>query len=191
MRSLFLIVLCTLTQSLFGQTGQIKTVPYVKTGYGYFNDELMIHGNVLSSELGIKLKTGYIFSIKVNFADALNDIAYYPYLPDYDLNFIYSYKWVSLNMGYEFMTKNRRHSVIPMMGPFYSSQLKTYPLDTNEGGLEIRKDIHSMVGIDLTLQYLYNFTNGISVGLIASGCLAYQYGPTYLTILPIVVFKLN
>ncbi len=29
-----------------------------------------------------------------------------------------------------------------------------------------------MVGIEISLQYLYSFNNGISVGLNASGCLA-------------------
>lgn len=29
-----------------------------------------------------------------------------------------------------------------------------------------------MVGIDISLQYLYNFNDGISLGLNASGCLA-------------------
>lgn len=191
MRNLLIFVLSVLTLSLFGQTEQSKAVPFIKTGYGYFNDGLMIDGNVLSSEVGMKLKTGYIFSLKMNFADAVNDIAFYYDMPDSDLNFIYSYKWVTLNIGYEFLTKNQRHSFIPMMGTFYANELKTYPMKTEEGVLELRKDILPMIGIELSLQYLFNFRNGISVGLNASGCLAFQYGPTFLSVMPVVAIKLK
>jgi len=191
-KDLFSILLFSIiVLNLYGQKDEPKTVSFIKTGYGYFNDGLMIDGNVLTSEIGMKLKNGYIFSIKMNFADAVNDIAFYYDLPDYEWNFIYSYKWVTLNIGYEFMTKNQQHSFIPMMGPFYANELKTYPMLTEEGGLELRKDNLPMIGIDLSLQYLYNFRNGISVGLNVSGCLAYQYGPTYLAVMPLVAIKLK
>jgi hypothetical protein len=191
LKNLLLLVISIVSLNLYGQSYQRKTIPFLKTGYGYFNDGLMIDGNVLSGEIGIKLKTNYIFSLKMNFADAVNDIANYPDIQGVDWNFIYSYKWVTLNIGYEFMTKNHHHSFIPMMGPFYSCQLTTYPLLTDEGGLELRKNVRDMVGIDLSLQYLYNFKNGISVGLNGSGCLAFQYGPTYFTVMPVVAIKVE
>jgi hypothetical protein len=93
-------------------------------------------------------------------------------------------------MGYDFRTKNQHHSFIPMLGIYYSSQLITYPLGTDDGGLELKEDNWESVGIDISLQYLYNFNNGISVGLNASGCLAYQYGPVYFTAMPVVCFQL-
>jgi len=191
-KNLFSITLFSIiVLNLYGQKDEPKTVPFIKTGYGYFNDGLMIDGNALSSEIGMKLKNGYIFSLKLNFADAVNDIAFYPDMPDWEWNFIYSYKWTTLNVGYELITKNRRHSIIPMMGPFYAYELTTYPVNTDEGGVELRKDIRATIGIDLSLQYLYNFKNGISVGLNASGCLAFQYGPTYLTVMPVLAIKLE
>lgn len=191
MKNLFSILLFSIiVLNLYGQKDEPKVEPFIKTGYGYFNDGLMIDGNVLSSELGMKLKNGYTISLKMNFADAVNDIASYPGMPDMEWNFIYSYKWATLSIGYEFMTKNQRHSIIPMMGPFFANELHTYPINTDEGGIDLRKDVRAMFGIDLSLQYMYNFKNGVSIGMNASGCLAYQYGPIYLTVMPVVVLRI-
>jgi hypothetical protein len=192
MKNILLIMLFSLCVfNLSAQNDESKIIPYIKTGYGYFNDELMINGNVLSSEIGMKLKNGYLVSLKFNFADAVNDMALLYKTDGVDINFIYSYKWTSLNLGYEFSSKNLHHSFIPMFGVFYSYQLITYPNITDEGAFELLKNSFPMVGIDLSIQYLYNFKNGISVGLNASGLLAYQYGPTSFTLMPIVALKIK
>lgn len=189
MKRIVLIFFGLLTINLYGQTESSKTIPFIRIGYGYFNDKQMINGNILSGEVGIKMKNNYLFSLRINFADAINDIAQYPDIEGIEWNFIYSYKWISLNMGYEFMTKNRKNSFVPMMGPFYSNELTTYPISTDEGGIELCKDLRSIIGIDLSIQYLYNFKNGISAGLNASGCLAYQYGTSYFSLMPIISIK--
>jgi hypothetical protein len=168
-----------------------QNIPFVKLGYGYFNADQMIDGNILSGEIGLKLKNSYLVSLKMNFADALNDIANYPDFKDVTWNFVYSYKWLSLNLGYEFMTKNHRHSIIPMLGPFYSTELKTTPTSDDNGMFMLDKYENQMVGVDISLQYLYNFRNGISIGMNASGSLAYQYGPTYISVLPIILMRLK
>lgn len=186
-----ILIICIATLNVFSQSNEKSTVPFMKMGYGYFNDGLMIDGKVLASEVGIKLNTGYIFSLNINFADALNDIAYYPDIQNVEWNFIYSYKIVTLFVGYEFIAKNRRNSFIPMFGPFYSNELTTYPLLTDDGGLELIKNNRPIVGINLALQYLYNFKNGISIGVNASGCLAFQYGPMYYTVTPVIALKLK
>lgn len=185
------ILFCFFSQLLYGQKECTKqTIPYVKLGYGYFNADQMLDGNILSGEIGVTMKNGYMVSLKMNFADALNNIATYPEFQDFTWNFVYSYKWLSLNLGYEFMTKNNRHSFIPMFGPFYSAELITTPTLDYEGAFLLKKTETQIIGIDLSLQYLYNFKNGISVGMNASGCLAYQYGPTYLAVMPIVVLRI-
>jgi hypothetical protein len=186
-----ILIICITTLNAFSQSIEKSTIPFMKMGYGYFNDGLMIDGKVLASEVGIKLNTGYIFSLNMNFADAVNDMAYYPDFQNVGWNFVYSYKVVNLFVGYEFMTKNRRNSFIPMFGPFYSSELTTYPLLADDGGLELIENVRPMVGINLALQYLYNFKNGISIGVNASGSLAFQYGPMYYTVSPVIALKLE
>ena len=99
MKNLFSMLLFSIiVLNLYGQKDESKVVSFIKTGYGYFSDGLMIDGNVLSSELGMKLENGYTISLKMNFADAVNDIASYPGMPDMEWNFIYSYKWATLSI---------------------------------------------------------------------------------------------
>jgi hypothetical protein len=93
-------------------------------------------------------------------------------------------------MGYDFRAKNQHHSFIPMLGIYYANELTTYPDVNDRGGLVLIKNNLEMIGIGISLQYLYNFNNGISLGLNASGCLAYQYGPLYFTAMPVVCFQL-
>ena len=186
-----ILIICITVFNAFAQSIDKQTTPFMKMGYGYFNDELMIDGKVLTSEVGIKLNTGYLFSLNMNFADAVNDVANYPDIQNAGLNFIYSYKVVTLFVGYEFMTRNRRNSFIPMFGPFYSYQLTTSPLTTDDNKLELVKNVSENVGVNLALQYLYNFKNGISVGLNASGSIAFQYGPMYYTVAPVISLKIE
>ncbi len=170
---------------------EYKMIPFLKTGAGYFNDQLMISGTVLSSEAGVKLNNGYLLSLQYSSAETYNDKANFPDLDFIDFNFIYTYKIFTLNIGYDFRTKNKHHSFIPMIGPFYSINQLTYPNITTDGMLDLIKNNLESIGISFTFQYLYNFSNGISVGLSASGNYAYQLGPLYYYLTPVVSFTLE
>ena len=189
-RVLIFSIIFIISVSLLAQNNEKKLVPFLKTSAGYFNDQLMIDGTILSSEIGIKLSSGYFFSFQYSFADAFNDIAVSD-MKNVDFSFIYIYRIYTLNIGYELMSKNKRHSFLPMLGPFYSEQTITTPTVTDENRLELRKIVNPNIGFSLALQYLYNFKNGISVGLNASGSLAYQYGPLYYSVMPVVSFNLK
>ncbi len=190
-KSLIFSIIFLLSLNLIGQTNEKKVVPFLKTGAGYFSDELMIDGKILSGELGIKLSNSYFFSLQYSSADAFNDVAAFSGLENVEFNFIYIYRIYTLNIGYELMSKNKRHSFLPMLGPFYSENKITTPTLETENKLELEKIIRPNIGFSLALQYLYNFKNGISVGLNASGSLAYQYGPLYYSVMPVVSFNLK
>ncbi len=191
MKRLILLLSGLLSFSNIFCQSEDKIVPFLKTGAGYFNDQLMISGTILSSEAGIKLNNGYLFSIQYSSGETFNDKASFSELEFIDLNFIYTYKIFTLNLGYNFTTKNKHHSFIPMMGPFYSINQILYPNITTYGMLELIKINQESIGISLTFQYLYNFKNGISIGISASGNYAYQLGPLYYYLAPVVSFTLE
>jgi hypothetical protein len=178
-------------QWLLAQSKEAKNSPFIKTGYGYFNEYLLIDGNILSSEVGLRTKTSYILSVKLNFADAVNGVGNFQDVQGKNLNFIYSYKWISFNTGYEFLTKNQKHSFIPMAGFYLYNNLMTYPNFLNDGDFELRKENYSDIGIELTFQYLYNFKDGFSIGLNTSGCIGYNSGPIHFTVMPVVAIRLE
>jgi len=188
---LILIIGLTFSYRAIGQNSENKVTPFLKTGVGYFNDELMIDGSVLWSEVGIKLSNRYFFSIQANLAETINDKGNYTDLGGMEFEFIHTYKIVTLFMGYELMSKNKMHSFIPMFGPFYSVNKFNYPEYDETNFYGIPNISTSNIGINLAIQYLYNFKNGISIGVNASGSLAFQYGPMYYTVTPVISLKLE
>lgn len=191
MKKIFLVVIfLSLFNAVHSQENAI-VIPFMKTGYGYFNDGLMIGGSVLSSEVGIKQRNGYSFSLNYKMAETLNSKGDFT---NFNLNkaeFIYTYQIVTLYMGYEFITKNQKHSFIPQMGPFYSNQHIVFPtVDLYSNPIIINK-FRPDIGFAFCLEYDYNLSTKISIGLNASGYLAYQMGPLYYSILPVISFHLN
>ncbi|HPR30934.1 MAG TPA: hypothetical protein PLK12_02515 [Prolixibacteraceae bacterium] len=174
-----------------GQETVGKIVPFLKTGGSYLNEEFMIDGSALFAEPGIRLSNGYFFSLQFQLGETVNDIAQFPGMESIDFNFIYTWKMLTLFIGYELTSKNNRHSFAPRMGPCYARQDITYPSESEVYPLILVKSYSEFIGINLALEYLYNFRNGISLGVQTSGYLAYQYGPLFFTAGPVLCFRLK
>lgn len=161
---------------------------YVSTGYGYFNDEGMQDGQALLGEIGLKLNTGYLFSVQAIGGETINDKGDWPSFNGDKFEFLYTYKILCLNTGYEFITKNQHHSFIPMVGGFISNNRIVYPTQY-ENYLDISLDEYFDIGAMITLKYAYNFNSNISVGLQASTNIAVQMGFLYYSVFPVITIK--
>jgi hypothetical protein len=175
----------------FNQSGNDNMVPFIKAGYGYLNDELMIDGDVLWSDIGIKLANSYTFSLNFKFSETINDKGYFEYLGIKSAVFICTSKILTLFMGYDFRSKNNRHSFLPQTGPFYMIEHCERFAGDEDHNLIIVKDSSQDTGVAFALGYLYHFGKGISIGVNASFYLAYIMGPLYYTVSPVISFQLK
>lgn len=181
---IFLLVIC------YGQPDKDSVVPFIKTGYGYINDELMVSGNNLWSEAGIKLSNNYTFSFNCKFGETINSKGNFSSLGIETAELISTEKIFTLFMGYDFLSRNQKHSFMPQVGPFYSVQNIEYINYADATNLFIRKNSFKDIGVALELCYLYNFKSKISIGFNCSCYLAYQMGPLYYTISPLIALRL-
>jgi hypothetical protein len=164
-----------------------KTEWFMSSGVGYFNEDGMIDGSMLSAELGVKMKNNYLFSLRVTGAETMNNRGSWPNVPG-NVDLIYTYKIISLNTGYEFETKNHNHSFIPTLGAFYGDNRMVIPSYYSEG-FYIDEDHYYDLGALLAIKYEYNFNDNLSLGARASTCLAMYYGFLYYSALPVVTLR--
>ncbi|MDA3817633.1 MAG: hypothetical protein PF486_09670 [Prolixibacteraceae bacterium] len=164
-----------------------KTEWFMSSGVGYFNEDGMIDGSMLSAELGVKMKNNYLFSLRVTGAETMNNRGSWPNVPG-NVDLIYTYKIISLNTGYEFETKNRHHSVIPTLGAFYGDNRIIVPSYYSEE-FDLHEDHYYDLGALLAMKYEYNFNDNLSLGVRASTCLAMYYGFLYYSALPVFTLR--
>jgi hypothetical protein len=175
----------------FAQSTNDSIIPIIRSGYGYVNDELTIDGDFLWSEAGIELENNYIFLFNFKFGETINDAGDFTYFGVEKAELIYTLKIGSLFLGYDFRSKDLRHSFMPELGPFYSVQnIQKIGFDSSNNSV-ILKDSFRDVGIALELSYAYHFKSKISFGINASAYLAYQMGPLYYTISPSISIWLD
>jgi hypothetical protein len=175
-----------MSNSGFTQSLKDSFIPIIKSGYGYFNDELTIDGDFLWSEVGLKLKNNYILSLNFKLGETINDKGNFYNYGIESAELIYTEKILTLFMGYDFRTKDRKHSFIPELGPFYSRQNTEWITIDNDNNTIIKKNSFEDIGVAVELCYLFHLKSKISFGLTVSGYLAYQIGPLYYTISPVI-----
>jgi hypothetical protein len=177
--------------TVLSQDSTVHVTPFIRTGVGYFNEWLMIDGNVLSAEMGLGLGNGYSFSLLYSFAETVNDRGNFENFGLDKGEFIYTYKLYNMMVGYEFTGRKQRHSFVPRLGLFYAVGKIATPVYDEEYNLSVQYLTEPYIGAVMELGYMYNFKRGISVGL-STGCyLAYQYGFMYFTITPVVAFNIR
>ena len=180
--SIFIIALIMYSVTLKAQSETDKTPKLrVTTGAGYFNDEGMLNGNVLFSEIGYKLNNNYTISLQGYMAEALNNKRT---IDDNAYEFLYTYKILNLLFGYELITKNQKHSFEPMTGPFISTNRIVYPLENNNK-LIIEEKKFTDIGFAIAIRYQYNFNKNISFGLQGTANIGFNYGYLYGTLTPV------
>lgn len=193
MKSKFIILLVTCTINCitaFNQPMNDSITPYLETGFGYLNDEFMIDGSVLWSEIGLKLKNNYAFSLNVKFAEILNDRANFIFGSFETHELINTTKLFSLYTGYDFSSKKGNHRFLPRFGPFFCIEnIQTVKFDMDQNA-ELYTSSFQYIGVAVKLSYQYQFKSGVSVGICGSGYLAYQYGYLYTTVSPFISIRL-
>lgn len=188
MRNVFLLLFVFTCISVYSQEELKQNREFVlKTGYGYFNDGLMIDGSVLWSEIGIKSKNGYIVSLNYKFSETVNDkyaLSISDNISVDELN--YSYNIYTLYVSYPFTSKNGKHHVLPKIGPYYS-RYRVVQFDINSLNiLHIGTLVGESIGFSLGLEYQYSLNNTVAIGLVSDFLIAYQYGAEYLVVTPSV-----
>lgn len=186
---LWFIVIVLMVKTSYCQTDAAKIKTLMSTGAGYFNDQMMLGGKVLWSEIGLKLNNNYIFLLQSNLAETLNNRGNFIQLSiENEMEFLYTYKILNLLIGYEFQSKNEKHLLSPMFGPFYSEKSIVYPVQY-EDILKISRSKTNNIGVALAIRYQYNINNNISAGIQASSNLGYQYGYIYGSITPVITIR--
>ena len=187
---LLLIAWLFFVKIAYTQNSSSSIEPFIKTGYGYFSDGFMIDGNVLFTEIGIKQSNGYFFSFNFKMGETLNDRGFFPGFDYNKYEFIYSYKIASLFMGYDFKTKNQKHSFLPKIGLFITTENNIHPSYDLDSSPIIIHQKESYIGAAVELGYQYYIFPNIAVGLNSSGYLGYNIGFMYFTFSPTFSFKL-
>lgn len=193
----FAFLILFLVTATFGraqeQLEQIKVKPFISTGYGYYNQDFLLDGTSLMSEIGLKLPNGYVFSVQFHLASNENTIGSWPPLAELGLDFdlIYSQRILSILTGYEIVSCNQRHTVTPIIGPFYCCKKNARPSYDDQYFYGTKIEVESFLGFAPGLRYSYNFKNGISVGVNSSFYFAMHYGLFSYSVMPIIAFRLR
>ncbi|MFZ5941420.1 MAG: hypothetical protein ACOYXB_12685 [Bacteroidota bacterium] len=190
LKFLLLILFITHAGKSLSQDTLSKAHPYMKAGYGYINDELMIGGDMLCAETGIRLKNNYILSLNYKFGETTNNKGNFSYLGVSSAQLIYTTKIVTFFTDYDFRSKNGRHSFMPGLGVFYSKQNWERWHEDESANLLIDKDSWEDIGFAGEISYYYNFVNGISLGINCSAYLSTIMGPLYYTVSPVMKISL-
>lgn len=189
---LLLSLLSTLGKAQI-QTEQTKIKPFMATGYGFYKHNLILNSTSLLSEIGIKLPNGYVLMAQLQSTSADNTIGTWVPMAEMGLDFdlIYTQKYIWLLTGYEIVSNNQRHTLMPIVGPFYCIKKIATPNFDNQFfyGTKIEKE--HLLGFAPGLRYSYNFKNSISVGVNSTFYFAMHYGLFSYSITPIVAFRLK
>lgn len=187
---LILIAGIFIVKIAFTQNSSKSIEPFMKTGYGYFSDGLMIDGSVMWSEIGIKQNNGYFFTFNYKLAETLNDRGYFEGFGFSSYKFIYTYKIASLYMGYDFASKNKKHSIVPQVGLFVSTENNVHPSFDQDNNPIIININQPYIGAAIELGYQYYILPNMAIGFNSSGYLGYNIGFMYFTFSPSITYHL-